>query len=310
MVDDDEHDISPYQVVTPYQPGPKEIIEIITKKDDTKFPWWKLILGVALGLGVIVLAAVSYYAFFLNQDKSQLEMELTKAAEQQTVAALVQTNQPKATIVQPTAAPTKAPLVIVFTATPLPDTSTPPATIAPAPTLTQLPQPAILFADNFDQGLSKAWGIVSGNPVVVNGELTSDNNTWLKIGDNSWTDYMVQFNVQTANCWYNDNWNAIGVRIQDTGNMIAYKWASCESEWNIVKNGNWSTVPNSHSEYGGNGNAQTTITITIQGGQFAVDVNGTRVSSFFNSDYKQGGVALRVGAKTQIDDFKIITIQK
>ncbi len=185
-----------------------------------------------------------------------------------------------------------------------------PSSSDPSPNFTALPQPTILFEDNFNQGLSNGWSIASGNPLFINGELTSDQNTWLIVGDNSWTDYMVQFSAQTAKCWYYDNWNAFGVRAQDTGNMIAFKWASCESELDIVKNGNWLTVPNSHVSKGDYGNVPITITITVQGGQFTFDINGERVSSLFNSDFSLGGIALRVGAQTQIDNFKVTAIQK
>ena len=38
----------------------------------------------------------------------------------------------------------------------------------------------------------------------------------------------------------------------------------------------------------------------------AMDMEGERVSSFFNSDFPQGGVAIRIGAKTLIDNLRIL----
>jgi hypothetical protein len=84
---------------------------------------------------------------------------------------------------------------------------------------------------------------------------------------------------------------------------MSFKWANCDTEWAVVKNGNWTTVPNSHGNTPGGGTFH--ITVTVDGGQFAVDINGQRVSSFFNSDYQQGGVAVKIGSKFLIDNLRI-----
>lgn len=258
-----------------------------------------LFIGIVLGVCLSILVVI-----FIFQPENIIIPFISQATA--TIPASIPLSSdtiiPSHTPEIPTQTPAIIQQVVVVTATQPPVTKT--------PTLTPLPQPITLFSDNFEQGLSNAWSVTSGNPIVVNGELTSDQNTWLKIGDDSWTDYTIQFGAKTAKCWYSDSWNAVGIRVQDTSNMIAFKWASCENELNIVKNGIWSTVPNSHVSKGNYGIVQIIISITVQGGQFTFDINGERVSSLFNSDYMQGGVALRVGAETQIDNIKITTIQK
>jgi DNA-binding CsgD family transcriptional regulator len=245
-----------------------------------------VVLGICLGGGAVFLGARSYYA------------------------AAGPTALPTAALLPPTVVPTDAVIpsstLELPTQTPFVVTATvPPATLVP--TLTPLPTPVILFEDNFDQGLSGSWNIVSGNPVVVNGQLTADQNSWLSIGDSSWTDYRVQFTQHPADCWYYDTSNAIGLRVQDTQNMVAYVWADCESEWDMVQDGAWNMVPNTYLEHGNDGTV--VVTITVQGDQFTVDVNGERRGSFFNSDFRQGGIALKVGKDTLIDDLKITAIQ-
>ena len=53
----------------------------------------------------------------------------------------------------------------------------------------------VIFEDDFEDGLSDNWEIVSGNPIVVNGMLTADQDTWLLVGDQSWKNVSVEFNT-------------------------------------------------------------------------------------------------------------------
>ena len=291
MVENDEKAIVPVPpgtLVAPARPprGPNRLLVLVVG----------VVLGICLGAGGV------YFVMHSLNGPIPLISQPTPTVSTSTLS--IPTAVPSDTsLPSPTQGiPAQTPVVIVITATPAPATE--------VPSLTPLPQPTTLFADNFDQGLSKSWSVVSGNPVVVNGQLTSDQDTWLRIGDNSWTDYTVQLDVVAADCWFSWSWSAIAVRVKDKDNLIAFKFASCESEWDIVKNGNWTPVPNSHGQGTSANTPSTTITVTVQGGQFAVDINGTRVSSFFNSDYMQGGIAIKVGPKTQIDNLKITAIGK
>jgi|CXWL01.1.fsa_nt_gi hypothetical protein len=194
-----------------------------------------------------------------------------------------------------TLAPTNTSEVVVVTATPLPPTSP--------------PQPTSLFQDNFDTGLSPAWQIVSGNPMVVNNLLTTDKDTWLTIGDNGWTNYTIEFEANAASCWMSAGYNTIGVRVQDTNNMIAWRWSVCESVWYIAENGNWKEVPNSKSDGVGD-YAVVPVVITADGGQFTVYINGKKISSFYDTRFQQGKIALQIGKNSLFDNFLVREVQR
>lgn len=193
-----------------------------------------------------------------------------------------------------TAAPTNTSEVVIVTATPLP------------PTLP--PQPSSLFQDGFNSGLSPSWQIVSGNPMVVNDVLTTDKDTWLAIGDDRWINYTIEFEADAADCWFSWSYNTIGVRVQDTNNMIAWRWSDCESVWYIVENGNWNEVPNSKS--GTVGYEMISIVLTVDGGQYTVYADGEKLSSFFDTRFQQGKTALQIAADTKIDDFIVRETQR
>ncbi len=137
--------------------------------------------------------------------------------------------------------------------------------------------------------------------------LTTDKETWLTIGDNGWSDYTVKFEANAADCWFSGSFNTIGMRVQDSNNMIAWRWADCESAWYIVENGNWKEVPNSESE-GGYG--MVSLAITADGGLFTAYANGKKLSSFFDTGFQQGKIALQLAAETQIDNFSVSGVQK
>jgi DNA-binding CsgD family transcriptional regulator len=292
MIDEDEYPIVVYE-----KPGPIIIDHEPLPIKPKRFGYLILLIGVVLGIcfslviAYVVLRDTDIIPPLFPQPTQPIPTPLPQPTDLPILAPTMEI---------PTQTPIVIQEVIIVTATPPPVTE--------VPTLTPVPQPITFFSDNFDQGLSGSWSILSGNPVVVNGQLTTDEDTWIRIGDDSWTDYTIQMETVGGGCWFSNSWNTIAVRVQDMDNFIGYKWANCEDEWDIVKNGNWSKVPNSHGEHATYGKIR--ITLTAEGGQFSVDINGERVSSFFNSDFMQGGIALRVGAKTQIDNFKISAIQK
>lgn len=106
-------------------------------------------------------------------------------------------------------------------------------------------QSSLLFQDDFNSGLSPLWQLISGNPFIVNDKLTADRDTWFMVGENTWENYSVEFEADASDCWFSGSYNTIGIRVQDMNNMIAFRWADCESKWYIVDNGNWNEIPNS-----------------------------------------------------------------
>lgn len=175
-------------------------------------------------------------------------------------------------------------------------------TESPTPEATAPPQADVLFEDDFEDGLSDAWEVISGNPIVVNGMLTADQDTWLMVGDPSWENYSIEFDTDSPVGWISQGFNVIGVRAEDIDNMYAYKWAEYEGYSYIVEEGNWSEIP--QSEYNVE-NAGSNLMINVIDGQIALYENGMKATSFFDSRFKNGRIALRIFPEATIDNFKV-----
>ncbi len=175
---------------------------------------------------------------------------------------------------------------------------------AESPTLasTSPPKPAILFEDDFETGFSDSWEIVSGNPIVVNGTLSTDRDTWLMVGDPSWVNYSVEFTTGISEGWTSRYFNALGVRADTVDNMYVFRWAAYDSECFILENGDWNVVPQTNITpiY-----ADRNFRFTIKDNLFTVYINGEKVTSFYDTRYVNGRIALKLFENNVIDDFKV-----
>ena len=158
----------------------------------------------------------------------------------------------------------------------------------PTPEPTSPPKPAVLFEDNFENGLSNAWEIVSGNPMIVNGMLTTDQDTWLMVGDPSWINYSVELTTDHPMSLYGlgTGFNAIGMRAQDIDNMYAFMWGQYQGDGYIVEGGNWNEIPQSHYDVS---NKEVNLRFTMVDGTMTVYENGVKAISFFDSRFEHGG---------------------
>jgi len=207
-------------------------------------------------------------------------------------------NTRESVVIMPTAIPTIIqiqPTETVFIPTESPTT---------APTAP--PKPAILFEDNFDAGLSEAWEVISGNPIVVNGMLSSDQDTWLVVGDPSWTNYSVEFKANSKYIYYFWGANIVAVRLVNIENMYAYEWVDSESRWHIVENGSWNKVPQSGFRPGYDDFLE--FKITVIDNLITIYVDGLKKASFFDDRFSQGRVGLKITEETLIDDFIVCEI--
>ena len=185
--------------------------------------------------------------------------------------------------------------VLVVTATEPPPTPT----LQPSNTPAQI----TLFEDNFDFGRSQLWQVLSGNPIVVNEQLTSNDESWLIIGDSSWTNYEVSFDAILRNSCSSSNALLLGLRIQgqSVDNMFALQIGVCNSKWYFVEDGVWSQVPN--SDFNTPGTGPFRIKIRILNDQLSLFVDEVRISSFFDGKYVNGPVALGLKSTTIVDNF-------
>jgi hypothetical protein len=141
------------------------------------------------------------------------------------------------TPVPPSVSPEKPEQPMAQAVSPADNQPEPTNTIQPSPTMTEPPaatanlppKPAVLFEDNFDAGLSPDWEVISGNPIIVNGMLTTAQDTWLLVGDPEWINYSLEFRTDSKNGFFWEGYNAVGIHVLDIDNMYAYKWAEYES---------------------------------------------------------------------------------
>ena len=173
-----------------------------------------------------------------------------------------------------------------------------PVTEGAPPTL-----PPLLFADNFDLGLSPNWIYLSGNPFVVNDRLTASEPTWLVVGDPSWSNYTIDFWGESSGCGEVENENAVTVRMVDSENLVAFLWTECDTMWLERHGSKWFEVPNSKTK--GVGREKAHLIVLVEGARFTAYLGDEKLSSFFSESFPEGMVGLMLGSQTQIDDFTI-----
>jgi hypothetical protein len=258
---------------------------------------WRLI-----SIAAIIFSGYMIYDHFFGPNPNQpAPSPEDPAVQQEQIAAAVETQLKLAEEIQSTTIPTE--MVIVPTENIQPTAIPTEIVIVPTEHPAPAPQPAIMFEDDFDDGLSDAWEIVQGNPIVVNGMLSTDQNTWLMVGDPSWKNYSIEFTSteKDYNSFYS-GFNAIGVRASDIDNMYAFKWTEAESICSIVRNGDWSEVPQSDFKPG---YSPYIFRIIVKDDKISVFLDDELKASFFNNEYIQGRIALKIYDVTSIDNFKI-----
>ena len=299
MVEEDE------KAMIPYVKG--EIIHIPSDEPikPRRSRVWLLIIIMLILLALSVLGGFEVYervTDFLG-DLGVIAVEPSPDPTQEMIAISSPTVQ--IAQAQPTAIPMET-MVIPTKTIMLPTQTQPPPTSTSTLSPTSPPKPITLFDDNFDQGLSPTWQGISGNPSIVNGMLTADQETWLFVGDPSWTNYSVEFEADAGDCMLSWGSNVVAVRVSDMDNMFAYKWADCESFCYVVENGTWNEVP--HSEFKP-GFEMLRFRVNVEGDLITIYVDGQKQTSFFNDKYQQGKVGLMIAKDTLIDNFRVKQIE-
>jgi len=256
---------------------------------------WRLI-----SIAAIIFSGYMIYDYFFGTNAVQPASSPEEAGVEQEEIGVVDTESALAiestnTMVMPTQ--TVQPQIIPTNTEVIPT-----ATYTPEPT--SPPKPAILFEDDFEDGLSNAWEVVSGNPMVVNGMLTTDRDTWLLVGDPSWKNYSVEFVTDSPFGWHKQEMNAVGVRAQGIENMYAYGWGSYIGAGYIEENGEFTEVPNTKMDFEYDYDIKTQR-ITVQDGVVTVYRFGSKIISFVDERFTSGRVAIKITNESTIDDFKI-----
>ncbi len=187
-----------------------------------------------ISIAAIIFSGYMIYDRFFGNPPTQPTPSAEEPGVEREEIAIAETEALPADEIQPAAEPTET--VIVPTETP-----------ALAPTTP--PKPAMLFEDDFEKGLSDSWETVLGNPIIVNGMLSTDQDTWLLVGDPSWTNYSVEFNTEQPAAWNKQEANVIGVRADGIDNMYAFSWATYVGAGYVYENGERNQIPNSKLDF-------------------------------------------------------------
>ncbi len=164
------------------------------------------------------------------------------------------------------------------------------------------------FTDNFDNGLDPAWSIIYGQPVITNGQLTSNIDTGIVAGDASWENYQIDFDVDTSqtNCPFMDSSNSVGVRVGDFDHAYWFVFTGCEAAWSSFAGGVNNGTPDVFPDTTVNTSKGTKhITIKVDETKMSAYENGSLLSSIIDSKFHTGGIFLQVEAQTLFDNFKV-----
>ena len=289
-VDEDEKalvTIEPINIVPPPIKRPRITIWEILRRAFTAIGVLTVILLILLVVDIIQLPWTNDQPI-----STPLIVAEVEATEDQVIAELPQSTE---TQVMPASS----------TSIPLPtNTLIPILTNTPQPTKTTTPEP--LFADDFSQGLSSEWEVELGTTYIVNGMLTSSEETWLFVGDQNWTNYQVEFDADPSRCTPSGNsGNAIAVRVQDISNMITFVFVDCGGAWYTVIDGTWQLVPGQESGLG-IGSGMVKVVVQVLGNEFTISADGVRLASFFDDSFTSGKVGLRLAKDTLIDNFRVV----
>lgn len=199
-------------------------------------------------------------------------------------------------------------------------TTTPTDTLTPRPTLTFTATPTFFIKDNFDDGISEVWK----NPVYGDVPLVVGDSKALKFlsktkyifGDSTWGDYEVRLTIDNTSCQgqVESNTFVIGLRYQDSGNMVAFRWGDwrndcqpvwlrgMEDTWEILSQ-NMFSIPqaNPNSEFGHG----RTLRVSVKGEDFTTSYGG---GISIPDVPATGAVVLIADPNAIIDNFEILSL--
>jgi hypothetical protein len=218
---------------------------------------------------------------------------------------------PKPTPVVATATmPKSRPTPTSFPTQPQLPTSIPPTEVPQLPTSTVPPPTAvfvppangILFQDNFNNGISSEWKSSSTDWIVSNGQLTLSTNAafnhqynWMILDHPEWKNYTLSLDVTLTTgslsafgsvpiaVRWGSQGKSIGVLIDQGSNIYWAYLGSSDADSSAIagRNHNFYFPQNKNH-----------VDITVQGNNYAVQVNGKTIQSVSVLGYDSGGIAL------------------
>jgi hypothetical protein len=184
------------------------------------------------------------------------------------------------------AVPTNTPEVLRPNDTP---TSEDTATSTSTPTETPTPLFSLPFIETFEGPLDEdVWRVVEGDYVIQDGKIGgSGQELALQIGDESLTNYEVQFSFENLICWPNSlSW----------GNILEYQFYSCNTFWKSEGR----TIAEG-PDFPSSGE----VKVIVNDGRYVVELNGQEVDNIVHTPPYQGPLRIKLWSLTRIDNFEI-----
>lgn len=257
-------------------------------------------------IGTIVASAIGALTSY-NIERQRQDFELTKIA---LVSIATQGGATQVVLERTINAPTQPP---PFTTTPYPTYTQPVVPTEVIPTSTTITK---LFADNFDSGISPIWSYMDGtNYGMTNGQLSSIGLFTAYVGDNNWTNYVVEFDLEYL-LYSGFNFN-IMIRRQNDSDYMAFQlntFNRCSMKWVKVINGIETEIVNSETRISGSySDCPGKYKIEITGNTYKTIRNSQLLLTFTDNTYSSGGVGILSTTPDErfkfiVDNFQIISL--
>jgi hypothetical protein len=164
------------------------------------------------------------------------------------------------------------------------------------------------FFDDFGDGIDPVWAVHYGDPFIENGRLTSNVGAGIAAGDISWSNYQIEFDVDTTqtDCSFTDSSDSLGIRVDTFDSAFWFVFTSCESAWSLYPGGIFqgveNLIPDTRIEFPG---GVKHITVTAEGPKLAAYEDRRLLSSIEDANLAAGGIFLQLEAGTFYDSFRV-----
>ncbi len=181
----------------------------------------------------------------------------------------------------------------------------------PEPTVDPYPSLPLPFTDDFNDGLSAEWRIISGNPVVFNGKVGSVKNKdfFIEIGNGQLKNYTITTQLYSRE----ENWGWGGYFSQldfyfSPTFRLALKSADFNSTayWLVFEDNEWEIVLRTELPDADNGD---NIKIVVNGNIYSVFMNGQLGSELIYGPVREAGSPLIVRVEGDNIFLDYITIE-